>query len=182
MRARQRRSGPRVPPVGAYLLLAVSLAGAAAGGWWLGGQVGLEPKPPVAYFLSPEGLVAVPLRNRRPAAEGEAARLAFQALCDGPGALGRPRLFSAVPLGCKVHRAWREGEILHVAFSPGFDAVPGVPAANAWDDQMEMTAAQFPGTRRLQFWVDGRKLAGPHMPMPVDGRPNWLRLAPAGRR
>lgn len=175
-----KRSGWTAPAGG--LILAIALAAAAVLGWWLGGQVRLDPKPLVAYFLSPDGLVAVPLRGPAPADEGAAARLAFQALCSGPAALGRPRLFSAVPLGCRVHRAWREGDTLHVAFSPGFDVVRGVPAANAWDDQMEMTAAQFPGIRHLQFWVDGRKLGGRGMPMPVDGRPNALRLAPPGRR
>lgn len=168
-----------MPPDWRDLALVMALAAwSAAAGLQLGG--GAAPASSAAgtlrsyrvYFLGAGGLVPVQRTAPRPLTVEQAAAAAFQALCDGPP----PGVTSAVRPHCRVQRAWRAGDTLHVQMQPpDWDFVPGVPAANAWDDQMEMTAAQFPGIRRLQFWTGGHRRPGG--PMPVDGKPNYLRLA-----
>lgn len=165
------------------LVLTVALWGLAAG---YGAGPGLRTLQASAagalrqyrvYFLDRSGarLVPVARTSGRALTPLEAAGAAFQALCNGPP----PGLDSAVRRGCRVQRVWRSGQTLHLEMHPeDFDFVPGVPAANAWDDQVEMTAAQFPGIRRLQFWAAGRPRPGG--PLPVDGRPNWLTVAGRG--
>ncbi len=125
----------------------------------------------VVYFLRGRRLVPVTHTSPRPLSAEQAVRAAFQALCQGPP----PGLDSAVRPGCRVLRVWRTGSTLNLQMQPeDWDFVPGVPAANAWDDQVEMTVAQFPDVRQVQFWIDSHRRPGG--PIPVDGRPNWLSI------
>lgn len=163
------------------LALALALWGLAAG---CGGRPPAWPAAAAGYtryrvyFLDAamRRLVPVERRSRQPLRLEQAVAAAFQDLCAGPP----PGLASAVRPGCRVMRVWRQGDLLHLRMQPSdWDFVPGVPAANAWDDQVEMTAAQFPGVHRLQFWAGGRTRPGG--PMPVDGRPGYLPLNGQGR-
>lgn len=190
MRMRRRMNRPP-SPLWAMVLVAV----AAAAGWWQHRSVAMEPlvgadavavlapaQAPgplrsvgVAYFYHKGDKLLEPVAFRLEEAVPPdlLAANAFDRLCEGPPP-GLPDLVTAIPDGCRVEQVWLERDTLHVRFAPDSRVVP--PQPGLMMDQLEMTAAQIPGVKRLELWAGPQRWqAGP---LGVDGRPDYVKLRP----